>query len=374
MMALGMLGMPTFALATSVAAVQEYSLGAQQRVPGNLYVVTNMGSIGGTVDGDVLIAAGTVALTGPVNGDVAAIGGTVQLLGPVSGDVRILGGQLSVNDRVGGDMLIAGGTLHVLPGARIDGDVYVAAGQVIIDGTINGTVRMTGGRLALNGSVMGDVRARLSQQLTIGDHAIVRGTLAYRATHEAVVPSTAQLSHAVAFDRISTVPKTSPVPGRVAWVIVEALTAISMLMLLGFTALVLWRWRRQSLEVLTSVDESFWRSLGRGVVFMILGPIAIILLLMSFVGTIAGIIAIMLFATLCIVAHVLAGMYLGAWIAKHWKRSGALHLGWVSGLGGVVLFQALGLIPVLGWVVRMALVFAVFGVLTHRAEQQLFGR
>ncbi|MCC6934740.1 MAG: polymer-forming cytoskeletal protein [Candidatus Yanofskybacteria bacterium] len=366
-----------FPLSTSAATLvsgQQYALPAQQRVSGSLYIAAGTATVGGTVDGDVLSVGGTVSVTGAVLGDVAAIGGNVQILGPVSGDARIAGGSIVLNDRIAGDLVVAGGSIHLLPSARVGGDLVIAGGQVVIDGAVDGNVRMIGGVLVVNGTINGDVSVRADESVTLGSSAVIGGDLTYRSRQELQRADGARISGSVAY---TPAPKgvrfDDRTPKRIGWAIVGVLSAMKLFATLGLAAFLMWRWRRQMLALFAQTHEAFTRSLGRGIIYGVMVPIVAVLLLVSFIGVLPGVLLIMAYASMLILAKALAGMFFGSWIVMHFQKKTTLQLTWVSALGGVILFGLVGVIPVIGWLVGAVLYLAVLGMLAHEVFQWATG-
>ncbi len=371
-LALGLLALsPTSALAATLHASQQYSLAAQKAVSGNLYVAAGTTTLGGRITGDVFAVGGTITLSGSVGGDIAAAGGTVQILGPVDGDVRIVGGTITINDRVGGDLVVLGGTAHVLPGAIISGDMIVAGGQVLIDGAVYGDLTYSGGSLTLNGSVRGDISAKIKEQFEIGPSAMVNGSVSYRAPREMVLAEGGRILGEVSFDPRGRAGKNVEVPRQVFWAVLGVMTGMRLLAVLGLVALLVWRWRRQVLEVFAAVRSGFWVSIGHGLAYGILVPIASILLLISFVGIFPGALMLLLFAAALMVTKALTGMLLGSWLVMALKKKETLHISWGSAFGGVILLEVVSIIPILGWIICTALWLAVFGAVSQRIQQHL---
>ncbi len=367
----GMALTPTLAFAATLSAGQQYSLAANASVAGNLYVAAGTTTIGGRVTGDVFSAGGTVIVSGSVGGDLAAAGGTVQVLGAVDGDARIAGGTVTVSDRVDGDLVVLGGTAHILPGAIVAGDLIMAGGQAIVDGTIYGNMNVTVGTLIINGSVRGTVTAKVKDRVEVGSTAVVGGALSYRAPGDAVIADGARISGGITRDTSGRGSMPAEVPARAFWAFMSILTGMKLLAALGLAAVLVWRWHRQSLEVLSSVRNSFWQSLGHGLAYMILVPIAAILLLVSFVGTLPGALVLMLFGAMLILSKALTGMFFGSWLVMVINKKDAMHITWGSALGGVILFTLVSLIPIIGWIVGCAVWLAVFGALGQRAQHML---
>jgi cytoskeletal protein CcmA (bactofilin family) len=370
-MAVVMAVTPVTTMAGQFSAGNDFLMPVTRQVVGNLHVAAGTITIGGGVSGDVYAAGGTISTTGAVSGDIGVIGGTVQVLGPVSGDVRAVAGQVTLNNRVEGDVVVAGGTLHVLPGAMIAGDLTVAGGQVIIDGTIRGSARIMGGQTTLNGVIAGGVDVQSSERLTIGAGARITGPLSYRAPTEATIAEGAVLTGGVTYSKMATMRFNAEAPKQLGWALVSALTAVKLLSLLVLTALLLWLWRRQSLALLTDARSNFVGSLGRGMVYLLLTPIAIVLLAVSIIGMFPAMLTGMLYCAAIILSRAFAGMLVGSWLMSKWKKSSVLHLDWVSGLGGVIVLSLAGLVPVLGWILNAALFLAVFGALAHAVQRRI---
>jgi hypothetical protein len=347
--------MPMAANAATLATGQQYSLSSTQNVEGNLYVAAGTSTLGGNVLGDVVSVGGTVSLAGSVGGDALIIGGTLQVLGPVGGDVRAAGGTISINDRIGGEVIIAGGMIHLLPSAIVQGDLLIAGGQVVIDGTVQGNVRMVGGQLTINGTVNGNVSARADKPIIKGDSAIVRGVTTFTQNNKSIHVN-------------------ANMPRGILWAVIGVITGMKLLAMLGLGILLMLVWRREALEIFTEVKGAFLQSVGRGIVYGILVPIAAILLLVSIIGSLGGIVLLLGYAIAMILAMALAGMFVGAWISKVVRKQAAIRLTWLSALGGIVLLSIVSLIPIIGWIVVKIVELAIFGVVTHSIQNRLSSR
>ena len=155
------------ALAASVALAQgellggklrtgdTVTVGADESVDGDLYVLGGTVTVDGSVDGDLTALGGQVLLNGIVSGDVLAAGGTVSISGDVAGDIRSSGGQITLNGTVGEDVLAAGGQMTLQGGGTIEGDLIVTGGQVTVAGTVAGNIEANAGTYSRSGSVGG---------------------------------------------------------------------------------------------------------------------------------------------------------------------------------------------------------------------------
>ncbi|HUO75552.1 MAG TPA: polymer-forming cytoskeletal protein [Candidatus Paceibacterota bacterium] len=365
------ISVPATAGAAHFVVGQDYASAGTQQTAGNLYIAGGTVTVGAQTGGDLTAAAGTLSVTGPVHGDVLAAGGTVQLLGPVDGDVRGIGGQITVNQRVSGDIVVAAGTLHLLPSAWVDGDVYVAGGQVIIDGNIRGSLVATAGSAIINGTVNGEVRGRYGK-LEIGPEAQVGGDVVYRSPSEARIDASAHVTGKMLYTAINQFRAPGISWGGAMWAAVVGLLSLRLLMFLGAAAFLVWRYRRSMIDLFQETVDQWWPSVGRGLAYMILIPIATILLAISIIGTLPAIVLGMAYAAFWIATKVMAGIFLGSLVVMAVKKTRVVRINWWSSLGGVVLLMVVSLIPILGWIVSVLLALAVFGVIARRAHHSVW--
>ena len=90
--------------------------------------------VDGTIEGDLVAAAGMVTINGTVAGDLVVGSGQVYLNGEVTGDVRAGAGDLSVSGTVGEDLAAGAGNLTIAEGGEIEGNLVFAAGIVLMNG------------------------------------------------------------------------------------------------------------------------------------------------------------------------------------------------------------------------------------------------
>ena len=143
-----------------------FTVGANETIPHDLYVFVDTmyvapegwrGEvvINGTVEGDLIAAAGRVTINGTVDGDLLAGAGVVEINGEVTGDVRTGSGDLTISGTVGEDVLAFAGTIIITDTGQIDEDFIFAAGNVRVDGSVAGSVLGSASTYVRNGTVGG---------------------------------------------------------------------------------------------------------------------------------------------------------------------------------------------------------------------------
>ncbi len=369
--AVALAGAPLLANASTFVARDVYSTSAQETMSGNTYAVGGTVTISSDVDGDLVVLGGNLTTTGHVSDDLMAGGGNIQVLGPVSGDVRVAGGQVTINDMVGGELLVAGGTVHILANSVIEGDLHVVGGQVVLDGAVRGKAVVYSGRLTVNGTVGGSLTAKASDKLVVGPDARIGGALKYNSPSEADIASGARIGGKISYEPMASVKVNREAPKAIFWAAVGALTAVRTLALLGLTILLVWLWRRQSLDVMQEAKDSFWPSLGKGLVYAILTPIVALLLIISLIGMLPGFLLVMAYIALMILAKVMAGMFVGAYTEALIKKRPNLRVSWLNAILGVIGLVIIGMIPFIGWLVVTAVCLMLFGVMAQRGQKML---
>lgn len=352
---------PAMANATELKAAREYTLQKDAVAQGDLYVAAQTNILAGEVAGDLAIVGANILITGSVEQDLFAGGGTVNVLGDIGDDLRAGGGTVTIGKNVGGDVVVAGGVVHVISGATVKGDVLVAAGQLIIDGTVAGTVQVSGGEVTINGSVGKSVVVRSNERLSVGKNAVIGGDLAYRSVDAALIAEGAIITGETKFEKIdrpmrSDKRASAAMAGLIGAMALLRLAAILLAALLGVA---LFRKTLQSL--VKTATGNFGMELVRGFVILIIFPFAILFALLSIVGMGLGIMGLLVYALLVMLANVLAGILLGVVIVKMIKKAKEYEVTWQNAAIGVVALQIISIVPIFGWVFAFLLFLASLG-------------
>jgi hypothetical protein len=314
--------------------------------------------IAGTVNGDLYAAGGQVLIDGRVNGDVLVAGGRIMLSGAVSQDVRVAGGQVSVSGTVGRNVTVLGGNIELTPGATIAGSLVAAGGNVHLAAPLGGSATVAAGSLILSNRIGGDVDAGVGS-LRIGPRADIRGRVAYISQREASVDPGARIEKPLTRRLTPAMPQ--PSPGRIFAVFAAltfAIMAVSFVSTLVLGLLSLRFLPRYHEAGVRTLRERPWVALGVGFIAAVITPVVTAILF----ATVLGIpLALILGAAYPI------GLYWGRIFALHRLGEALCRLlrasprpGWVFVLGAVV-YYLLALIPLVGWVVMLIVVFSGLG-------------
>lgn len=330
----------------------------QEYIAENLYAAGGQVTFSSTGQKDVVLAGGKVIQNGAVWGDVLAAGGSVDVLEDVRGDVRVAGGQVSIQGIIGGDVTVAGGAVIILPGTTIAGDLVVAGGAVIMQGVVNGELKAYGGEIEINGVVAGPAFITAAEKVTFKEKTVFGNGLTYRAPEEATVVEGATLG-TVTYEPLE-VPKVDQ--ELVAGIVLSIITIIFIAKLIALSlasGLAARFFAVSAKRVAESTITDFWRSLGVGIVSLIVIPVIGIILLATVVGMYIGFVVFVLYALLLLASSIALGIVAGALVSKLSVKQ--LRVSWKWAVLGTVVVAVVSIVPVIGWIAVCALYVATAG-------------
>lgn len=338
---------------------EDYSLSTDTIYDENVYVVSEKSAFSGTINGDLLSASGESLFSGNVQGDVMMAGGSVTSIGTIVGDLRLIGGDINLSSSVSSDTIVVGGDVLVTQDAQLEGDVVLIGGSVKTEGTISKDLTIMAGDVILGGRIEGDVDVRTKDSVIILENTHIVGDLVYHSHSEPTIPASVQIEGDVK-QEAGKMGRFSRAEGLG---VLGALFLAQILVLIVSALILVHFLKRSSEELLSNVRQSFGKTALYGFGAVILMPITGLVLLATGIGSILGVILLMIFVLMLIISFVYAGVVLGSMI---WGMSGQSikeSLNWKSIVVGVFLMSVLMFIPILGWVIRCLIMLAAFGSL-----------
>lgn len=366
---LGMCALGQPALAADFKSGQSINIAPADKVNGDLYAASSDLSVDASLPGDAFLAGSIIRVSGDVARSINAAGSMVTLSGKVGHAVRVAGSQVMLSGTIEGDVLAAGGVVYVLPGTVIKGDLYVGAGNAVIDGKVMGNVKVSGGDVTFRAETAKDVMVQ-AQKLNLGAQTKIGGKLSYQAPAEAAITQGASVAGGIEFKKTEK-PMTPAKPEKPD---AGAITGFAMLWFLGtlvsalIVAYVGWYFFKQRItDINNNVLNNFAKQMGWGFVWLVVVPIACIVLLITIVGIPFSLFFLMVYVLAIALAKVLAGIVLGSWLMKLITKRGANGNGkgwpidWKVILLGIVVMNLLMLVPVLGWIACFVFFLAALG-------------
>jgi hypothetical protein len=230
----------------------------------DVYVAATSARVFGTIDGDLIAAAGDVTIGGTVTGDLLVVSqGPVTIIGTVGGSVRGLARDVVVTGTVGGDVAVT--ALNIEVSGEVGRDVLMLAGTLDVTGTVTRDVLGRVQTADLNGRIGGDVDVLISR-LALSSEAEVAGSV-------------------------------SKLPSRSSFIVRSVLVFVTLIHFLSFVfagLLLLWLFQPSTSASVAQVLERPWRSIGVGLLTFITLPVVIVLLVFSLVGIPVGVLLLVL--------------------------------------------------------------------------------
>ena len=343
---IGLFLVPATAFAATFRAPESgtATIGNKETVK-NAYLAGNSISTTGTVLEDLTAAGNTISVSGPVNGDVNVAGNSITIDAKVGKTVRAAGANIAINNNVGSDLFVAGAMINLGQSAIVSDDLYAGGGAINLDGTVLGKATLSGNQITINGKVNGDVIIKNSNKVIIGENAVIKGNLDYQAQQEASISPNAQIAGTTNFNKIVSKQHNISPKFKVGITVFSLVMALATFLLLIVLIYVFPKLTRNV------VERSFakpWENLGIGFVYLIVIPIAAIILMVTVIGLPIGLLALGLYAVSLGLAKILVPILAGSLIFRWLGKDKVYRLDWLTALVGAIVALIIGLIPFFG--------------------------
>lgn len=296
----------------------------------------------------------------PYLGDVyLKAGEKIELDGDILSDAYVAGGEVEASGRIRGDLLAAGGEVKVE--GQVDQDLRVVGGEVLLDGIVGRNVAVAGGRV-----VVGD-KARIAGSLVAAGGEVKLSNMAQIGGKKYIRTS----SHFNDVGKAQVADQVKIFLGALS-LAAKVIKWLSTL-LVGLLLIALFPKTIQRLG--QEFDKKIGEKLIWGLVASIVLPVLAAVAIFTIIGFPIGLFAIVLLAIGWYLARLLAMAFTGFYILEKTKEKRFKLFGkepnlYLSFLLGLVIFLVLGLIPFLGWLVKLGLIWISFGVLIQEKLAQ----
>ncbi len=332
-------------------------------------MVTKRGSVdddyyaaGGTIDinalisGDVVVAGGELFIGNHIKGDVIAAGGSVDLRGDIEDDVRTAGGDLTIDANIGDDLIASGGRITVTSSSTIGGDAWLAGGDVNVAGTISKDLMVGAGSVRISGFVHGDVMIEAGE-VYILEGAFIDGDLHYRSPHEANIHADAKINGKVTFEQVEW---DQPHRGAGIFFIITMIVAAFTLYKLfpGFT-----------MSAAGRISADPLKSLGAGLLVLIIIPFAAAFLTGIVVGIWVGVSLMLLYLVALLTGFLVSCFFVGDWTARRFNKDvSTTGRRFISVALTILVLGFLKCIPLIGGLLVFALLLSGLGAVAMQLK------
>lgn len=321
----------------------------------------------GTINGDAYVGGGNVTFDGTVNGDIIAAGGNVVIRGNVQ-NVRVAGGQVTISGNVEKNVTALGGNITLTDTATVSGSVVAGGGTITLDSPIGQGATLGGGTITIEDTVNGDVTAA-SGQLILHPDARVNGNLLYTSDEQAEIMPGASISGKLAH----TIPQKNTNQeenakeffsmGLIAAKLMEAVSLLVIGLLLVLLA------PRYVARIADGIAEKPWKSLGVGLLALIVVPVVVVLLMATIIGIPLAIILGVLFAITMYASKLFVIYLIGAKISVTFSKK--IHPVLIL-MVGLLIYEVVSLLPIIGSIMDFAVLLAgIGGLLLQKKEMYM---
>jgi cytoskeletal protein CcmA (bactofilin family) len=305
--------------------------------------------INGTINGDAYLAGGAVEVNGTINGDLLAAGGWVRVDGKVVEDARVAGGTVEVAGEVGKNVTAAGGTVTVTPSGTVGAGLLAAGGTVGVSGAVKKDALLAGGMVEITGKVDGNVQIG-ADQIGVYRGAVIGGSLSVDTeSKEKARIDDGTVKGTITIEERKPHEQTT-ILGMGQFRFWFKLIWLCGLLLTGLIFFLLTR--KGFMDYTKIVRHDAAMGLLWGLAGVIGIPIICIILFVTVIGIPLGLILLALYLILLYLSQLSLAVLAGDLIFKTEQKSG-----WVvfwAFVAGMVLFQILSFVPILGGLLQIA--------------------
>ena len=309
----------------------------------------------GTVTGDVIAGGRHIVIRGKVGGNLIGWAQYVEVEGEIGGSVFASGQEVTIRGPVGGGVHGFAQHVRVIKGSRVAGSVASFAQTLAIDGVVGRDVHARGAEVDVTGVVRRDLDAE-AMRITLGAGSRVGGVL----TAKVVDPDDLRVEPGATVGGAREVvlwgegASVSPYLTRTFYV------RQTLWLLAAFlTGWLLFRLAPGASDVRFETPAAAIRTLGVGLLCVCTAPVAAIIAAVTLVGLPVAAVVIGLWALAIYLAKIPVALFLGRTILGPSGRGGLVPALLV---GLLAVFVAVEL-PVIGWVIDLALTLIGVGVL-----------
>jgi cytoskeletal protein CcmA (bactofilin family) len=362
----------------SLAALHAFATGSEAAIivdsGSNLVLLGGLVRLPRPVPDNFAAAGGRIIVDQPVGHNAGIAGGAVEVRSPIGHNLGVAGGTVTVDAPVGGNLGAAGGDVRILKGGVIGGQANITAGRIDIDGIVRGNLHAVGESVTINGQVQGDVDAEVDT-IVLGPGARIGGKVRFVAAKDIVKGEGATIGGEVvrrdsaSMARDAANSETVRTAGAVIGVIA---TAMVFLVLLATGAIFLAAAPIFSVEAPDRMRASPGKSLGMGLLTVVVAPIVAVLFMITVIGIPVGVLVFALYPLALLLGFVVGILWLASWGTQLAKQPPPPTVARAIGYFALALLAVciVSMIPVLGGVLAGLLLIMGVGAL----EVELFRR
>ena len=355
---LTLLGVPA-AFAADFRGDTSITIGADEVIDDDLYLLGTTIIVDGTVNGDVFVLGTSIEINGTVNGNVSLAGESVSILGDVSDGARVATNDFSLAGSIGKDLVILSNSSVIDSGGFVGRDLILTVSSLTLNGDVERRVAGVADSVTHNGSVGAEFDVSVGD-LTISDGASIGGDLTYQSDSEAEIASGAEIGGEITHEMAAATEEIDV--GFSFDSIVVGVVGLVMTAIYGTVLLLVFP--RLTISASNQLLEKPLMSVGMGIVFLIVVPIVSILVMITVVGIPLGMIALLLYGIALFSAQVFVGMTIGRLILSFIADGNRRLIQFLGLLIGLLILFGISFIPYVGpWAPLIVVILGLGGLM-----------
>jgi cytoskeletal protein CcmA (bactofilin family) len=315
-------------------------------------------SVRGTVNHELTAAGAEIDVDVTTKGDSRLAGAIVSVKGNIEKDLYIAGARLNVDARIGGSLAAGGARLIIGSQSEIAGPMRLAGADVVFAGSSRGSAEIYGDAVQIDGRIGGNLLVR-ARSVTIGKTAVLEGDAVFETLNDPDIEEGATLRGR----QTVTLPRPNP---RETFSVARALAAVVLFgigagLILGLILLIAARPIVE--QTIVQIRDAPFRSLLIGLTAVISVPLIAVALMATVIGMPIGVLTLLAFPLLLLVAWVVAAFAIADWLFNRSRTERSFGGRLLLLLAGLVVITLIGVVPVLGVLVWLLVVLLGLGAL-----------
>ena len=296
----------------------------------NLVLAGKSITIQGDVLGDIIAAGEYINLLGKVKGDVMLFGSHIQILSPSLYDIRAVGMDIFVKTKAIGDIFLAGEHVKVGDATTVFNDLIVYGSRLDIAGKVKGNAKLSGQKVKLKKDMI--IQGDLSTSSWDSTESCSKQKGLESSPDDHLFKQIG--------NKIDILLKKLLIIGH--WSSIVSLLIIGLLISIFFPKYIR--------EVNMTISETPVKSIGVGILFLIVTPIIIFLCMVSILGIPLGLLLLFIYSMSIYTTKVFLSFWIGTKVIERLKIKKDLHL-FFNLVIGFIIYSLVLKLPFLGFVV-----------------------
>lgn len=322
-------------------------------VNGSAFVAGSDIEVSGNIDGDLFVAGQNIKITGNVSGSIFIAGQDVSLSGTIENNIFGAGMNIDLKSKNDGSAFLAGNKVDIKEESIIKKDLFIGASQVFSRGEIGRNLLSSSDNISISGNVKNNTE--LDANDIYIEAAKIDGNLNYKSQNKATISKDSEIVGNVDWKKTEPqVKKSKYTVDLLISTLITILNAMIIWILVKLIRPIFW------IDFAENILLNPFKSLGFGALALIVIPTVLFFLIISVVLYPLLFILSALFGISLYISKIIVAVTIGLWLEKrfNWTRK---HMGVWTTLLGLVILSALGVVPVLGFIVKLITLFLGLG-------------